>query len=216
VKLLTFRHLLTHGSGLAPGQIGLAEPETDRYENLRKLIANGIPPAYIQDRNGVKVIVDNRRQSLNYALMRVLIPYVQYGAAKYKTLEAKNTNAEATAADYVALVQHLVLVPSGITPNVGNSQTLPDVLPVTTSGYQPRFYQYGNLNNYWEQDAQGRLYAGATRWIMKSREYMSFLDHLLAGNLLSPASLQTMKSGQMAGRSFTASTVSITTRRATR
>ncbi len=195
VKLLTFRHLLTHGSGLAPGQIGLAEPETDRYENLRKIIANGIPATYIQDRNGVKVIVDNRRQSLNYALLRVLMPYVQYGAAKYKPFEAKNTNAEATAADYVALVQQLVLVPSGIAPKAG--QPLPDVLSLTNSAYQPRFYQYGNMDNYWEQDAQGRLYAGANRWIMKSQEYMSFLNHLLTGNLLSPASLQTMKSGQM-------------------
>ncbi|MBD0259512.1 MAG: serine hydrolase, partial [Cytophagales bacterium] len=169
VKLLTFRHLLTHVTGLVPGQIGLAEPETDRYENLRKIIANGIPASYIQDRNGVKVIVDTRKQSLNYALMRVLIPYVQYGAAKYKPFEVKNTNAEVTAADYVALVQQLVLVPSGIAPKVDHP--LPDVLSVTQFSYPPRFYQYGNMDNYWEQDAQGRLYAGASRWIMKSQEY---------------------------------------------
>jgi hypothetical protein len=116
VKLLTFRHLLSHGSGLAPQQMGLAEPETDLYENLRDIIAYGIPTQFIQDRNGVKIIVDNRRQSLNYALMRVLIPYLQHGKAKYEINESKGTNAGATATDYVTLVQQLILTPSGIVP----------------------------------------------------------------------------------------------------
>jgi hypothetical protein len=202
LKLLTFRHLLSHGSGLAPASLGLAEPETDRYENLRQIIANGIPAKYIQKRNGQLVIVDNRRQSLNYALLRVLIPYLHYGAGKYKATELLNVNASTTAHDYVGLVNLLVFTPSGVVPNAWNNYSMPDVFP-TGNLPAPRFYEFGNLNNWWEQDAQGRLYAGANRWIVSSKDYINFMDYLWNGKLLVESSLQVMKNGLMGMSSVT-------------
>lgn len=198
VKLLTFRHLLSNNSGLSPQLLGVGEPETDSYENLRKLIANGIPAAYIQDRNGKPVIVDTRKLSVNYALMRILIPYLQNGASVYKQNEAKGTNAEATSSAYVALVNKLVLIKS---LEWNNDMKPLDVVPTGNSPYT-RYYQFGNLNNSWEQDNLGRLYCGANRWFLSNDEYMVFLRWLWKGTILSPASLEVMKSGQM-GMTFT-------------
>jgi CubicO group peptidase (beta-lactamase class C family) len=197
IKLLTFRHLLSNNSGLAPQMLGVAEPETDTYENLRKLIANGIPATYLQDRNGKLIIVDNRKLSVNYALMRILIPYLQNGAAAYKQHEAKGTNAEATSSAYVTLVTQLILSPSGILADAENHFTMPDVVPTASTPYT-RYYQFGNTGNSWEQDALGRLYCGANRWYMSPNDYILFLDKLWAGNLLTASSLEVMKSGQMA------------------
>jgi hypothetical protein len=196
IKLLTFRHLLSNNSGLAPQQLGLSEPESDTYDNLRKLIANGIPPSYIQDRNGTQVIVDNRKLSVNYALMRILIPYVQHGTAKYKFNEIKGTNAEATSTDYVSIVTGHVLKPSGIVPIFNNDFTMPDVVPTAETPYT-RYYQFGNTNNSWEQDALGRLYCGANRWFMSVDDYTLFLNKLWTGKLLYNSSLEILKGGQM-------------------
>jgi hypothetical protein len=177
--------------------LGVAEPETDTYENLRKLIANGIPATYLQDRNGKLIIVDNRKLSVNYALLRILIPYLQNGAAAYKQNEAKGTNAGATSTAYIALVTQLILSPSGMVAEAENQFSMPDVMPTARTPYT-RYYQFGNTENSWEQDALGRLYCGANRWYMSTNDYMLFLDKLWAGNLLTAPSLEMMKSGQMA------------------
>jgi hypothetical protein len=70
------------------------------------------------------------------------------------------------------------------------------VVPTLNQPYT-RYYAYGSTDNWREQDAQGRLYAGANRWYMFSEEYSLFLNKLWSGSLLSPAALETMKSGQM-------------------
>jgi CubicO group peptidase (beta-lactamase class C family) len=201
VKLITFRHLLTHKSGLAPELAGLAEPETDRYENLKLIIAKGIPKEAVTKINGKPVLSAPKKElSANYALMRILIPYLHNGAAFYKSSEAMGRNAEATARDYVKIVTEKVFHPSGIVDVAYEYYFTPDVFP-THSDLMPgkvynftRYYQFGSATKYWEQDKLGRQYAGYDRWYMSVIEYAYMIDKLFQGKLLSDASLQLMKS----------------------
>jgi CubicO group peptidase (beta-lactamase class C family) len=199
-KLITFRSLLTHRSGLAPELSGLAEPETDRYENLRKLIAKGVAPANITIVNGKPTITTYRELSANFALMRVLIPYLYWGPGKFKNAELMNTNAAITSEEYVKLVTQLMLTPSGITAG-GWNMSMPSVYP---TGWKPytRHYQFNNMANAWEQDFLGRYYAGNNRWYLSVNEYCRFLDKLFFNKLLSAASMQLMKTAQMGMRYY--------------
>jgi hypothetical protein len=199
-KLITFRHLLTHRSGLAPELAGLAEPETDLYENLKLIIAKGVSKEQVTKVNGKATLTAAKRElTANYALMRILIPYLANGAAYYKSSEQMNRNAEATVRDYVKFITEKMFYPSGVKPMPEEYYTTPDVFPIHydlipgNTHQFVRYYQLGNVSNWWEQDHQGRRYAGATRWYMSTQEYAYVMVNLWNGGILSAASLELLK-----------------------
>ncbi|MBD0256415.1 MAG: beta-lactamase family protein [Cytophagales bacterium] len=205
VKLLTFRHLLTHRSGLTPELVNLTEPATDLYDNLKLLIGKGIVKDQVTKVNGKPVLSAAKRElSANYALLRILIPYLHNGAPVYKPTETMGRNAEATARDYVKLVTEKVFHPSGIVNVPVEYYVTPDVFPTHSDGMPgnvytfTHYYTFGSATLWWEQDKLGRQYAGYNRWYMSAHEYVTVVHKLWNGHLLSDASLQLLKSESIA------------------
>jgi len=91
---LTFEQLLSHKSGFSMENRG--------YDSLRKMMT--IP----------QLANSYNYNNANYALCRILLPYMYYGKAYFLTAENQNINETATAWAFRTLIRQLVLKPSGL------------------------------------------------------------------------------------------------------
>lgn len=178
VEFLTFKHLLTHRSGLT--DVG----DPDEYANLKQAIQvgpsnqNWISPAY-------------EYQNCNFAMFRVIIPYLE-NKSDMLNFESNGLSDpsinERCSERYRDYVRQHILLPAGLS----NPQAH------YTSNNVAYSYNFANQNvaGYPVQD--GQLYEmGAGSWVLSARDYAKFLAALESGDLIPKSSVNQMKSSQM-------------------
>jgi CubicO group peptidase (beta-lactamase class C family) len=170
LELVTFRHLLTHTSGLDPADLagGGATPQTDA--SLQTFIADGSSDTQRGNHN---------YRNANYSLLRVLLPRVVYGGLV--DVLAATWGPEAVHAGlYEYYVSQNVLAPAGISQN----QCQPAESATTRTLLYP--FPPGDANGL---DAGDWSFScGATGWFLSALDLGAFLAHLrFTDNILEPA-----------------------------
>jgi CubicO group peptidase (beta-lactamase class C family) len=94
-KDLTFEQLLSHYSGFSM--------EDRSFDSLKKMMT--IP----------QLANTYNYNNANFALCRILLPYMYYGKNNYKFDELQNLTETSTATDYRTIIRELVLLPAGLT-----------------------------------------------------------------------------------------------------
>ncbi|MGE3507666.1 MAG: serine hydrolase [Vicinamibacterales bacterium] len=170
---MSFRHLLTHTSGLRTAVPGENE---DLYESLRLTIAAGST-----DDNWQKEVYDNN----NFSLLRVIIPYLLYGA----TLDGANLPAGESAGRYTARLYYN-FVRDQVLGRVGlQNVSLCPQGPHETNAY----YDLVDKSSIMDPSFDWHLLrVGSGHWFMSSRELAKFIAGLRYGRVVSLASVQQM------------------------
>jgi len=171
ISNLTFRDLLTHNSGLDQNQNG---PYAD--DSLEAYVAQGVAPAD-------KVF---EYQNANFAMFRVLIPFLLYGHGFLDALPAP-TQAAVLAGLYIDYVQARVLFPSGI--GQADCTTTESAPPTLNYRFAPnRLPGFAPLD--WT------LLCGSGGWYLSAVELAAFMAGQRFDNaILSPAARQVMDNG---------------------
>ena len=91
---LTFEQLLSHKSGFSMEDRG--------FDSLKKMMT--IP----------QLANTYNYNNANYALCRILLPYMYYGKLNYKFDELQGITETSTATDYRTIIRELVLLPAGL------------------------------------------------------------------------------------------------------
>lgn len=171
VDQMTFRHLLTHTSGLT--EVGdPPDKDPDVYANLEKTIAQG----------STGLLTEPSYANANYCLFRIILPYLHLGHQFFDFIENGPSGSSLmptlTGADYVSYVITHVLTPSLI-----------DGVSVTPSGPTPYtlWYKTTDTSQHWQDGPNGDalLRTGAGYWNMSAREFGSFIAHLRHGSIIS-------------------------------
>jgi len=181
---MTFKHLLTHKSGLR--QVHNADPfstDSDTYLNLRQTIANGAT-----DENFGKLLYQNA----NFCLFRIIIPYMVTGRAVWDAAELKvGIVARQTGLTYVDYVRRHVLQPIGL----GGVSVVPTgPMPYT------RYHKFGSPQVSFTDptDDTAMLRTGAGYWHMSAKEFGRFISALRHhGRILSSDSFKLMKENDL-------------------
>ena len=178
VNEITFKHLLTHKSGLRGTDVDPDTNDPDTYVNLRQTIANGAT-----DENFGKPFYSNA----NFCLFRIIIPYMVSNVAVLKVSES-NTDfiARHTGVTYVTYVQKHVLQPVGLN---GISVVPTGPLPYT------RYYKFGSPLVFFTDptDDTATLRTGAGYWYMSVKEFGKFISALRHhGKIISSDSFKVM------------------------
>ena len=176
---MTFKHLLTHKSGLR--KVQNADPfstDADTYLNLRQTIANGAT-----DENFGKPLYANA----NFCLFRIIIPYMVTNRAVLDAAELKvGIAARQTGLTYVDYVQKHVLQPVGL----GGISVVPTgPMPYT------RYYKFNShqVNFTDPVDDTAMLRTGAGYWHMSAKEFGRFISALRHhGRIISSDSFKLM------------------------
>jgi CubicO group peptidase (beta-lactamase class C family) len=179
VSKMTFRHLLTHTSGLrAVSTPGDADPDT--YTNLWRTIKAGANNA---DFGGPAYA------NANFCLFRIIIPYMAGTTGFLIALAVGDDNADAksTGKAYVQYVKEHVLEPIGL----GGI----DVIP---TGPQPYTRYYPDWSDSGESygdptDDTAMLRTGAGYWYMSATEFAKFIASLRNGLIVSADTFAIMK-----------------------
>jgi CubicO group peptidase (beta-lactamase class C family) len=178
VKDMTFKHLLTHTSGLRPVCTD-AEPEPDTYRNLRRTIQAGAQDADF----GVASYAN-----ANFCLFRIIIPYMASTVTgQVPPLLNDDKNAEFTGKLYVVYVKERVLKPIGL----GGI----DVVPTGPKPYT-RYYPVWDDTTQFYEDKTGdipMLQTGAGYWHMSAKEFAKFIASLRSGLIVSPETFAIMQ-----------------------
>jgi CubicO group peptidase (beta-lactamase class C family) len=112
VDELTFRHLLTHQSGLNLND----SSQSYDYESLRTTIATGV--------NATQTF---QYQNANFSLFRVMLPYL-WGLSE-ETIEAFGATPDvASAAIYITYVRLAILQPAGVTGSCAPTDSEPTLM----------------------------------------------------------------------------------------
>ncbi len=141
ISAITFRHLMSHRSGLDVGASG-ASPGAQTggvsgqsVQTLRNVIAAGIIPSNMLDEGQATPYVN-----ANFALLRVLVPVMLYGEA-YHTLQmdgAMSNEDEVYSASFSELTSLLVFEATGMAPTACQ--------PRETPSQQTLYYNINNNN----------------------------------------------------------------------
>jgi CubicO group peptidase (beta-lactamase class C family) len=160
LALVTFRHLLTHTSGLDPADAasGTSAGQTDA--SLQTIVAQGSSDTQRGNHN---------YRNANYSLLRVLIPRVAYGALV--DVLAATWGPEAVHAGlYEYYVSQNVLAPAGIS----QTQCQPAEGPTTRTLLYP--FPPGDANGI---DAGDWSFScGATGWFLSALDLGAFMANL--------------------------------------
>jgi CubicO group peptidase (beta-lactamase class C family) len=178
VSMVTFRSLLRHTSGFVTNG-------GDSYAALKNMIEKGPDVTRIGKWN---------YYNGNFALMRILIPYVTDGPNAYKPFESNPTlNAQVTAMSYRNYVRGKLFAPIGLA-SVDDFYTGP--LPETIYFNTNRVAIGDNLNipgSSYDQTANNMvLNAGSGNWTLSAAEYSLFISSLWRGKIISQASITQM------------------------
>jgi CubicO group peptidase (beta-lactamase class C family) len=173
VNEMTFRHLLTHRSGLRKAVPGIDE---DLFDSLRQTVANGAT-----DQNWQMTAYDNN----NFSLLRVLIANLLYGVAVSGTsLPPGETPDRYTARLHYHFVRDQVLGRVGLQH-------------VSMAPYGPQeanvYYDFVDGSTYTDPDLDWHmLRAGAGHWFMSARELARLIAGFRHGRIVAAATVQMM------------------------
>ncbi len=175
INTLTFADLMTHRSGLDGNRnrgVSLAE--------LRSYIAAGIEPAD-------KTVLEY--QNANFALLRIIIPFLHYGPPAMNTLETVMDLDWPTAVLYRDLVRARVLSQAGVQ---GDCNIAEGSQPATLSYAYPPSAFPGGFGASWAGPS-GFLNCSAGGWLFSARELATILAIRRHTNLiLSPTARAVM------------------------
>ena len=159
VAEMTFRHLLTHTSGLRGVDVDPDTNDVDTYINLRQAIANGATDANF----GM-----NFYANANFCLFRVILPYMTSDRSVLQAVE-NNTDfiARHTGVTYATYVHRHVLQPIGL----GDIEVIPTgPVPYT------RYTSLGPTSiTTAPVDETAVLRGGAGYWYMSAKEFGAFI-----------------------------------------
>jgi CubicO group peptidase (beta-lactamase class C family) len=181
VDAVTFRQLLTHTGGLPSS--GLL------YEDLEDLVAGGVTSApTVQYTNS------------NYALFRILLPYLVHGPKAFDVWNGSSLQHlvdDILSLHFIAYVQKHVFGPCGVEASAGYKVLLP-AFPVPG---QAVWYKFGNTAKLTmhgsEKDAQLRV--GSDYWNLSVRQFAKFADGLRSGKVFGPQLWTTMRNTRAPG-----------------
>jgi CubicO group peptidase (beta-lactamase class C family) len=165
IDQLTFRMVFTHTTGLTPVSQG---PDTDpnAYANLRAMIANGVPGG---------VPAQGKYLNQNYALMRVVLPYLWHGSEVMDFMEQDFPDffPQFVANTYGGICKAFPLANPAL---AGVSDVPTGPLPVT------RVYDFQDTTQSRPSGQMSDdLHAGPDHWYMSAREYGRFIVDLRLG-----------------------------------
>lgn len=170
---LTFEQLLSHYSGFSIENRG--------YDSLKKMM--GIP----QIANAFNY------NNANYALCRVLLPYLYYDKSYFKNAEEQDINETATAWAFRSLIRNLVLKPSQL--QFYNIADFKDWNHQGVSDYPyARYYVNSNLSEPSVSNSDDILIAGSRGLTLSSYEMAEILTAFENNMLLSADWVSEMKS----------------------
>jgi len=189
---ITFRMLLSHTSGFCPPNGG------DKVADLKPMIQSG--PA------ATKGVWDYC--NANYALMRLLIPYLVDGPQAYASWENDPKFEQVTALSYRNYVRGRIFAKLGLS-GIDDFYTGPSpetiyydtaLLPIkdnvnitsSTPNIDP-------CNGYDETANNMVLTAGSGNWTLSAEEMTLFLSNLWRGQIVSPTSVVAMVPRNFAG-----------------
>jgi CubicO group peptidase (beta-lactamase class C family) len=173
VSDMTFKHLLTHTSGLRPVKTD-ADPDPDTYNNLQRTIKAGAQKADF----GVPFYAN-----ANFCLFRIIIPYM----TGYVGTGAPSTEATATGLQYVGYVKKHVLKPIGL----GSIS----VVPTGPTPYTRYYPDWSDTTEFYE-DKIGDIpiqRTGAGYWHMSAKEFAKFIASLRSGLIVSAETFAIMR-----------------------
>jgi CubicO group peptidase (beta-lactamase class C family) len=177
LELVTFRHLLTHTSGLDPNDnsAGGKTPQTDA--SLETIIAQGSD----DDQRG-----DHFYRNANFSLVRVLLPRIVYGA-QVDALAIFWGREAVHAGLYEHYVSHNVLAPSGISQD--------QCQPTESSDTQTLLYPFPPGDEHGLTTDDWTFSCGATGWFLSALDLASFMAHLrFTDDILEPETRALMDS----------------------
>lgn len=175
VEEMTFRHLLTHTSGLR----SIAGDE-DLFDVLGQTIANGST----KENWG-----EEEYENCNFSLLRILIPNLLYGPGASQQNMLKSVGPDYyTARIYFNFVRDKVFGPVGLSS-----------VSLAPNGPQEagRYYDFNNISTVPYQDPDfdwHLLRVGSGHWFMSAKEFGRFIAGLRNGRIVSNASFQQMTS----------------------
>jgi CubicO group peptidase (beta-lactamase class C family) len=177
VSLVTFRSLLRHTSGFVTNG-------GDSYAALKNMIEKG---------PNILWIGRHSYYNGNFALLRILIPYLTDGPKAYQPFEANPTlNSRVTAMSYRNYVRGKLFAPLGLAA-VDSFYT---GSPPETIYFTNRVAIPNNLNipgaGYNQTASNLVLTAGSGNWTLSAPEYSQFISSLWRGKVISQASLAEM------------------------
>ena len=222
IDAITFRQLLTHQSGLrridfdasasdgngidwnndGSDDDGASLGEQTAFAGLQSLVAFGIPTNGLPNIPNSTLVARQAAfsyENANFALMRVMVPYLLGDKA---AADASATPNQYTADAYVTYVRDSVLAPMGIAA----ADTKPaDPTPALNYNFPA---DGGNGRNYGDRT----LLAGGEGWWLSATQWAAFLDNIRYDtNVISAATRNQMRAGQLgwmapANYSFSAGT----------
>ncbi len=186
IGMITFRHLMSHRSGLdvgvGGGQSGGVSGQS--VQTLRNVIAAGIIPGNLLGEDLATPYVN-----ANFALLRVLVPIMIYGEG-FHTAQmdvAKSNEDEVYTASFSDLASVLVLEPTGMAPTACQ--------PRESLSKQTLYYNINNNNaaDLLDHAISGnhQRVCGATGFYLSAVELAGVLAHLRHSNHILDASMRT-------------------------
>jgi hypothetical protein len=185
VENLTFRHLLTHTSGLDPSKLSKGGKDGQSFDTLKTIIEQGTP--------GILAFEEAVYTNANFSLLRILIPRVALGAGvidNYTNILPPDEVDEMYAVLYADYVVNEVLAPAGI--------DVPDCSPRDDAGSRTLYYNFDSPNNPGGDFGNWSLECGAVGWYLSSNELGSLLAHVRYTNeILDEQTRATMNDGAL-------------------
>lgn len=180
VNETTFKHLLTHTSGLLSAPAPLHDGNLFKY--LKQTIANGGDEAHWQ-----KV----HYEDCNFSLLRILIANMLYGVGVSSDRFPQHESPEhRTARYYFDFVRDQVLSPVGLShvSFVANSP-----------GQLTRCYNFNDTSKYFKEFTFTwyLLRTGPGHWVMSAKEFAHFIAGLSNGKIVSAVLFKQMKDHQL-------------------
>lgn len=177
LELVTFRHLLTHTSGLDPNKVAGGSKTAQADASLQAIIAQGSADS----QRG-----DHFYRNANFSLVRVLLPRIVYGA-QVDALAIFWGREAAHAGLYEYYVSHNVLAPSGISQD--------QCQPTESSDTQTLLYPFPPGNEHGVPTGDWTLSCGATGWFLSALDLGAFMAHLrFTDDILEPETRALMDS----------------------
>jgi CubicO group peptidase (beta-lactamase class C family) len=169
---LSFEQLLSHKSGFSMENRG--------FDSLRKMMT--IP----------QLANTYNYNNANYALCRILLPYMYYGKFNYQYDELQGLTETSTAEDYRTIIRELVLLPAGL--QYWSIVDFKDWNHLGTSAYlYTRYYLKSNLSLPSAANTDDVLIAGSRGLTLTSYEVAEILTAFENKKLLSESWMNEMK-----------------------
>ena len=172
IDTITFHELLTHQSGIRrgfdfDGNGSVQYADDVEYDGLRGMIAQGISLSNKPDDVYTSGPDTEVYENANFALMRVMLPYLWDGADN-EDYDDANDPAEKTAEAYVEYVQNNIFEPMGITGANTDNPSKPTLSYSFPAVNDQKGFNWGDRT----------LVSGGEGWYLSTDELATFLHHM--------------------------------------